>query len=69
VLDLIELVSSIGELLLSWRLYLSFIIALGIVWLVFAFVPNEIARWIICSPVVIIGVVGGFYWQIRADRL
>jgi hypothetical protein len=69
VLDLLEFFSSIGELLLSWRLYLSFAIALGLVWLVFLLIPNEVARWVICTPIVIIGVVGGFYWQIKSDKL
>jgi hypothetical protein len=67
MLELLELFSSIGELLLSWRLYVSFAIAASLVFFVFMLVPSEIARWVICTPIAITGVVGGFYWQIKAD--
>jgi hypothetical protein len=69
MLDLIEFFSSIGELFLSWRLYFSLAITAGLVFLVFMFVPSETARWIICTPVGVLGVVGAFYWQIKADKL
>ncbi len=69
MLDLIELISSIGELFLSWRLYVSWFIAIALIFAVFGLTSNEIARWIICTPIGILGFVGGFYWQIKADAL
>ena len=69
MLDLHETVSSIAELLTSWRLFLSLAVTVGLVVLVLMLVPNEIARWIICTPIVILGAIGSFYWQAKADRL
>jgi hypothetical protein len=68
MLDLVELVSGIAEILLSWRIYFSFALAAGAIFVVIALVPNETARWIICTPIGLAGLIGGFYWQIKSER-
>lgn len=63
LLELLDL----GELFMSWRLYVG-LAATGVVcWLIFQAISNETIGWAICVPAGIIGVVLSFRWQIRAD--
>lgn len=69
MLSLLELVSGIAELFLSWRLYVGFAVTAGVCWLLISLVPNETAQWVICVAPGLIGVFLSFRWQIRADDL
>lgn len=69
MLSLLEVVSDIAELFLSWRLYLGIAVTAGLCWLLISLVPNETAQWVICVPLGLIGVFLSFRWQIRADSL
>ncbi len=66
LLDILEL----GELLLSWRLYIGIAITCAICVLVFQIVSDDTIGWFICVPIGIIGLILGFRWQVRAgDKL
>lgn len=61
--DLLEL----GDLFLSWRLYVGIAITCAVCWLIVANVPNETVGWAISIPVGAVGFFLSFRWQIRAD--
>lgn len=61
--DLFEL----GELFLSWRLYLGLAITVLICWAVVAIVSSQTAQILVCVPIGIIGFVMSWRWQVRAD--
>ena len=63
LLDILEL----GDLLLSWRLYLGIAVTALLCGLVFLLAPSEPIRWAICVPLGISGLLFSFRWQIRAD--
>ena len=63
LIDLLE----IGDLLLSWRLYVGIAITFALCWLVFQATPSETIRWTACAPIGIAGVLLSFRWQINAD--
>ena len=67
MLSLIEVILDIAEIFLSWRLYVMIALNALVIWGVISLVPDQTARWIICVPLGIVGVVVGFYWQVRAD--
>jgi len=57
----------IGDLFLSWRLYVGIAITAALCWLVFSLIPNETWAWIVCTPLGIAGLFLSFRWQVRAD--
>jgi hypothetical protein len=63
LLDILEL----GDLLLSWRLYVGIAITALLCWLVVLLVPSETISWTICVPLGITGLILSFRWQVRAD--
>ena len=67
MLGLIEFVLWIGEWLVSWRLYVGFLLTALACWLLVLVIPNQPAQWVICVPLGLIGVFLSFRWQIRAD--
>lgn len=67
MLSLLEFVSDVADLFLSWRMYVGFAVTAGLCWLVISLVPNETAQWAICVPFGLVGVFLSFRWQIRAD--
>jgi hypothetical protein len=62
--DLFEL----GDLLLSWRLYVGIAITCGVCWLLLQAIPNETIGWAVCIPFGIVGFILSFRWQVRADN-
>ena len=69
MLDLLEVISWIGEWFLSWRLFLSLAITAGIIFLIFAITPDQTVRWVLCTPIALAGVIIGFRWQIKSDTI
>ena len=63
MLDLLE----IGELLLSWRLYVGLALTGLLCWLIVSIVSSQAAQLVICIPTGLIGVVLSFRWQIKSD--
>lgn len=61
--DLLEL----GELFLSWRLYVGFALTGLLCWLICSVVSHQTAQLVLCIPLGLIGVILSFRWQIRAD--
>ena len=57
----------IGELFLSWRLYVGFALTGLLCWLITSIVSSQAAQLVICIPVALTGVVLSFRWQIEAD--
>jgi hypothetical protein len=57
----------LGDLFLSWRLYVGIAITAGLCWLVFMLTPNETVAWFVCTPLGIAGLALSFRWQVRAD--
>jgi hypothetical protein len=64
LLDLLE----IGELFLSWRLYVGIAVTALICWPLVAFIPNQNIVLALCIPIGIVGVFLSFRWQVRADQ-
>ena len=64
--ELLDLISGIGELILSWRFYLCAIPAISVTMMAFAQLQNQLLAWLIAVPVMLAGIVGGFMWQARA---
>ena len=67
MLSLIEIILDIGEILLSWRLYVAIALTGLVIWGVTSLVSDQTARWVICLPLGIVGFAVGFYWQVQAD--
>jgi hypothetical protein len=63
MLNLVEL----GELFLSWRLYVGLGITAILCWLVVLLTPNETVRLTVGIPIGVVGAILSFRWQIRAD--
>lgn len=68
MLGLLDLILAIGDLLMSWRMYVGLAVTAGLCWLTVSLVPNETAQWAICVPVGVVGLIASFLWQIRADH-
>ena len=66
--DLLEFLSWIFDLFLSWRLLVSICITAGIIFLVFTKVDNQTARWVVSTPIALAGLILGFRWQNESDR-
>ncbi|WP_144436633.1 hypothetical protein [Lysobacter antibioticus] len=62
-MDIFEL----GDLFLSWRLYVGIAVSATLCWLVFASIPSETLAWIIAAPLGVAGIGLSFWWQVRAD--
>ncbi len=66
LLDLLE----IGELFLSWRLYVGIAITVALCVVFFSLIPSGAPDWVawsICAPTGVAGVVLSFAWQVRSD--
>jgi len=64
---MLDFILEIGELFLSWRLYIGFAVTAAICWLIVALVPNPILQLVICICVGIAGLVVSWRWQVRSD--
>lgn len=68
MLALLELILGLGEILLSWRLFLVLALTGTLWYAVVSFVPNETAQWIMCAILGVCGLCAGFYWQKQAGN-
>jgi hypothetical protein len=66
MLSLFEIILDIGEIFLSWRLYVAIALTGLVIWGVIGLVSDQTARWVTCVPLGIVGFAVGFYWQVRA---
>ena len=57
----------IGELFLSWRLYVGLALTGLLCWLIISIVSSQAVQLVICIPVGLAGAVLSFRWQIEAD--
>lgn len=57
----------IGELFLSWRLYVGLALTGLLCWLIVSIVSSQAVQLVICIPVGLAGVVLSFRWQMEAD--
>jgi hypothetical protein len=64
---MLDFILGIGELLVSWRLYVGLAVTAAICWVVVALVPSRSLQLALCIPVVIGGVKASWRWQVRAD--
>lgn len=62
-----DLVSAIGELITSWRFYLCAIPGIAIAVGAGTYLDNQFLSWLIATPSLLVGVGGGFYWELK-DR-
>ena len=67
MVDVLEILSWILDLFLTWRLFISLCITAGIIFLVCTAVHDPTARWVIGSPIALAGVILGFRWQNASD--
>ena len=63
ILDLLEL----GDLIMSWRLYVGIAITAAICFGIMQVAPTDTVGWAISIPVGLIGLFLSFRWQIRND--
>jgi multisubunit Na+/H+ antiporter MnhG subunit len=66
MLDLLELLFLAPEVLVSWRLLVGALVVVLLCWIVFANVPDSYTRWLLCTPIVVVGIVASFRWQMRS---
>lgn len=69
MLDVIEAVLAIGDLLTFWRIYIVAAVTIGLIWLVFCYIPSETMRWIIIAIFLVIGICAAFFWQILSSKI
>ena len=56
------------EFFASWRFYLGVICSVPVaIWLHERF-SNETWVWFVSIPLVLLGIVGGFIWQLKSDK-
>ena len=67
MIALVELIFTIMEILLSWRLLLGMAMTLSAVLVIVGIIPHEPTQYIIAVPVGVVGIFLSFRWQIRAD--
>ena len=67
MLDVLDFITSIIDGFVSWRLFLSLCITGGIIFLVFVLVHDQSARWVICMPIGLAGLILGFRWQKNSE--
>ncbi|RYD18829.1 MAG: hypothetical protein EOP88_21220 [Verrucomicrobiaceae bacterium] len=58
-----DLISGLAELACSWRFYLCFGIAAGVIAAVHLTFPNQAWVYFISVPTGIAGFILGFYWE------
>ena len=66
LLDLLEL----GELFLSWRLYVGMAVTVALCAVAFSLIPSGAPGWVawsVCTPIGVAGVILSFAWQVRSD--
>lgn len=64
---MLDFILEIGELFLSWRLYVGLAVTAAICWMIISLVPNRGLQLVICIPICIAGLVASWRWQVRAD--
>lgn len=67
MLDLVDVILSVGELFFSWRLYAGLALTAAVCWLGFSLAPVA-AQWFVAVPLAIVGIFLSFRWQVRADK-
>lgn len=67
MLGFLDLILSIAELLVSWRLYVTWLATSCLVALALTEIPNNVTAYSVAIPIGVAGFFGGFYWQIKAD--
>ena len=65
MLGLLDFIGWVIDLVIYWRLGLGIALTALACWLLILAIPNQLAQWIICVPLVLIGVVFTFRWQHR----
>ncbi len=65
--EILEFLSGILDLFLTWRLLIAICVTAAIIFLVFTVVQDETTRWVICTPIGLAGVILGFRWQAKAE--
>jgi hypothetical protein len=68
MLDLLELLVLAPEVFVSWRLLVGALVVGLLCWIVFVSVPDTYARWLLCTPIVVVGTVASFRWQMRSMK-
>ena len=62
---LFEFLLDVGDLLVSWRFYLVLLLVLALCAGVAVLVPDDTARMAICVPLLALGAIGSFRWEMR----
>ena len=67
MLDVLDFITALIDGFVYWRLFLSLCIMGGIIFLVFVLVHDQSARWVICMPIGLVGLILGFRWQKNSE--
>lgn len=63
MLDLIDFIGNLLDLLSNWRFYISLVVALGIIYLLFSMIPVTELAAVLSIPVIIAGALIGNWLQ------
>jgi hypothetical protein len=63
----LDFLLEIGELFLSWRLYVGLAITAATCWAIVSLVSNQGMQLAICIPIGVTGLIASWRWQARAD--
>ena len=64
---MLDFLLEIGELFLSWRLYVGLAITAATCWAIVSLVSNQGMQLAICIPIGVAGLIASWRWQVRAD--
>lgn len=65
---IIEFLLAIGDLLISWRFYLCIFVTVGCAIKLHEMFPDRGWVYFITIPLVLVGILGSFIWQIKSDE-
>lgn len=52
----------------SWRIWLCIILAIGLIAVAYHVFPEQNGFWPLTSPIALVIIALGCWWQVRADR-
>ena len=65
---LLELVLSVVEFILSWRLIAGLATTFFICLTLLGLLPNDATRWAVCLPIGLAGAALSIWWEFDASR-
>jgi hypothetical protein len=67
-MGIIELIGGIFDLWSSWRFYICVAITVPIAIALHKIFPDQTWIWLVSAPIVLFGLVAGFYWEHQSGK-